>query len=88
MSYTDALKAYGELGPVDDLDTHVMKLKCMFRMGTLSEVTGQLRLIEKHSSASKEKVAVDAAALSLLGQLIKGEQKGLQGLVKKINKSL
>lgn len=88
MSYADALKAYGELGPVDDLDTQVMKLKCMFRVGTLSEVTGQLRLIEKHPSASKEKVAVDAAALALLGQLVKGEQKGLQGLVKKINKSL
>lgn len=88
MSYADALKAYGELGPVDDLDTHVMKLKCMFRVNTLSEVTAQMRLVEKHPSASREKVAVDAAALSLLGQLVKGEQKGLLGLVKKINKSL
>lgn len=88
MSYTDALKAYGELGAVDDLETHVMKLKCLFRVGSINDITTQLRLIEKHPAASKEKVALDGYALALLGLLVKNEQKGMQGLVKKINKSL
>jgi tetratricopeptide (TPR) repeat protein len=88
MSYGDALKAYGELGAVDDLDTHIMKLKCTFRVGSLSDVTAQLRVIEKHPLASKEKIAVDGNALTLLGQLVKQDHKNLQPLVKKINKSL
>jgi hypothetical protein len=88
MSYVDALKAYSELGAVDDLETQIMKLKCLFRVASLNEVTAQLRSIEKHPSVGKEKVALDMTALTLLGQLVKHDHKNLHSLVKKINKSL
>lgn len=65
-----------------------MKLKCAFRVGSINDVTAQLKALEKHPQASKEKVAVDGTALALLGQLVRQEHKNLQSLVKKINKSL
>jgi hypothetical protein len=53
MSYNDALKAYNELGSVDDLETHIMKLKCMFRIGSFNDITAQMKLIEKHPNVNR-----------------------------------
>lgn len=87
MSYRDALKAYGELGETTDLETEVMKLKCQFRVGSLSEINNQLRGLE--GQGEREKLAVDASALALLGALVRGEGgKTVGGLVKRVNKQL
>lgn len=71
MSYNDALKAYNELGVIEDLETHIMKLKCMFRMGSMNEITAQLKFLEKHPGISREKIALDINAINLLTLLLK-----------------
>ena len=89
MSYKDALKAYHELNNDDDLQTAIMKVKCLLRVGTFQQISQGIKAIEKNASADRAKTNMDTAAFNLLSCLVKGETSKVVGIaVKKLNKLL
>ena len=66
-----------------------MKTKCTFRVGTMQEVSAQLKSIEKHPNVDKGKINLDMTAFNLLNSLFKGEATKIVALgVSKLNKLL
>lgn len=70
-SYKDSLKAYNELGKDEQLETLIMKSKCLFRIGSIQEVGFNLKTIEKNVLADRDKVNLDFTAFGVLNSLLK-----------------
>ena len=48
-----------------------MRAKCLFRTGSLNDVGGQLKLIDRNGNAEKNKIQLDFTAFFLLNSLLK-----------------
>ena len=85
-SYNDALKSYAEYQQ-NDLESLIMRTKCLFRVGNLQEVNAMMKGMGKKGESHR--LQLDEIAINLIGSLVKGEcGKVLVSGVHKLNKLL